>query len=205
MQLKRAEKGVRVIRLGGQLRAADADGDKPRRIEGTSAPYDTWTTMIDRPRYRWRERYQKGCFDESIRSSDVRCMFNHNVNQILGRTSNGTLTLDPSGDALTYSVRINSDDPMAVAVWARVRRGDVVGGSTWFIPTEVHTARRETKDGYEEDDTIVRAELWEQGPVVDGAYTDTDAAARARMRVLGIDDATALEREVQAILSGGKR
>lgn len=206
MRLQRALRGVSVGRLAGPVRATDAEADGPRRIEGTSAPYDSWTVLIDNPRYRLRERYARGCFDESLESgSDVRCCFNHDRNIILGRLSNGTLRLDPKGDGLTYSVDLNAEDPIAMAVHSRVKRGDVVGGSTWFIPIAVNTTRETVEGQFREDDTIVRADLWEQGPVIDGAYEDTDAAARACMRAAGISDRdyNLFEREIRGILAGG--
>ena len=169
MRLKRAVRGEFIGRLAGRAAATDSQADGPMRISGCTAPYDSWTTLVDLPRYRLRERYARGCFDKSIRESDVRCCFNHAINQVLGRTSNGTLRLDPSGDGLTYEVDVNPDDSMARDVWARVKRGDVVGGSTWFVPEKVETARSIEDGRMLEDDTIVRAELWEQGPVVDGA------------------------------------
>ena len=201
IELKRAAKGVEVGRLAaGDLRA-EGDG-KDRAIYGVSAPYGRWTTLAENKAFRWRERYGKGCFEESIARDDVRCCFNHNLAYVLGRKSAGTLTLDPEGDGLTYSVSVNPDDPMAVGVWARVKRGDVVGASTWFMPTEIETSSRNEDGRLEIDDTIVRADLYEQGPVTDGQYSEANAAARAIIRSVSEGDYTALRRLLTHALEG---
>ena len=77
----------RIARVGCELRAEDAGGKKVLR--GYSAVFDQesdtlggWFVEIIRP----------GAFDEVLRNKpDVRCLFNHDPNQVLGRTAAGTL------------------------------------------------------------------------------------------------------------------
>ena len=39
------------------------------------------------------ERIMPGCFDRACREDDVRALFNHNIDFVLGRSSSRTLTL----------------------------------------------------------------------------------------------------------------
>lgn len=186
MKLVRAEKGVEVGRLHvveGGCRAV-SKGDKPSGIRGIAAPWKRWTVLYESPSIRIREQYQRGCFDESLYSQDdIRCMYNHTPAMILGRRSAKTLRLADTDEGLEYEVEINSADPEAMAVLARVARGDVAGASTWFMPTEIVTEESRADDGkvlY--DDTIVKAMLYEAGPVTDGQYEDATATARSLER-----------------------
>ena len=186
MKLVRAEQGVEVGRLHvaeGVCRAV-TEGDRPTGIRGIAAPWNTWTVLHESPGIRIRERYQRGCFDESLHSQDdIRCMFNHTPAMILGRRKAKTLRLADTDEGLEYEVEINGADPMAMGVLARVSRGDVAGASTWFMPTEIVTEESRSPDGQVlYDDTIVKAMLYEAGPVTDGQYEDATAAARAIMR-----------------------
>ena len=120
------------------------------------------------------ERLMPTAFD-GVEAQDVRSTFNHDMNQILGRTSAGTLRLNVTEAGLDYQVEINQDDPMAVGVQARVDRGDVDGSSIWFY-IEDETRREEgEKVVYE----INKVRLVEVGPVALPAYTATTAEARA--------------------------
>ena len=186
MKLIRAQKGVLVGRLqlaAGACRAKDAEGDHPPGIRGISAPWESWTTLYESPSIRIREQYKRGCFDEAINGTgDVRCMFNHERTMILGRRAAGTMRIADSKEGMEYEVDVNMADPMAMGVFARVARGDVAGASCWFLPTEVQTTARQVGGRQEYDDTIVKADLYECGPVTDGAYSDATATARDILR-----------------------
>ena len=187
MRLIRAERGELVGRLAladGACRAVAGKDDKPSGIRGVSAPYESWTVLYDSPSMRVREQYKRGCFGESLKGKDdIRCMFNHRTEFILGRRAAGTLRLADTDEGLEYEVEINAADPMAMGVYARVARGDVGGASCWFRPTDVQTNERRSPDGkIEVEETIVKAELYECGPVTDGQYTDATAVARGIMQ-----------------------
>ena len=182
MKLTRAEEGVLVGRLmlrDGACRAAGSE-KSGRGIRGIAAPWDSFTVLYESPSVRIREQYARGCFDKSLKGDkDVRCMFNHEPMMILGRRGAKTLTLRDTDDGLEYEVEVNGSDPMAVGVYARVSRGDVAGASCWFMPTDVEKRETRLPDGrLEIEETIREADLYECGPVTDGAYSDATAAAR---------------------------
>lgn len=203
MKLVRAAEGELVGRLStvaGAARAKDGGENGKRSIAGIAAPYDSWTTLVDRGGFVWRERYAAGCFAGTLDSGDdVRACFNHRLNDILGRRAAGTLRLTETEEGLAYEVSVNGADPMAVGVYARVARGDVPGASCWFLPTRIDTVMTRDGDTERVDDTIVEARLYECGPVTDGQYSDATAAARA---VRGMLSAVADEsyRDFQAAL-----
>jgi HK97 family phage prohead protease len=80
----------------------------------------------------FRERIAPGAFTDAIKRDDVRALFNHDPNVVLGRKSSGTLTLGEDRKGLRYTITLNPDDPAAVSMAARVSRRDITGSSFWF-------------------------------------------------------------------------
>ncbi len=77
------------------------------------------------------ESIAPGAFRNSI-SQDVRALYNHNDDLVLGRTSAGTFTLEDRADGLWGSIKVNKKDSDAMNAYARVQRGDVSGCSFGF-------------------------------------------------------------------------
>ena len=166
----------------GLLSASRADGDAGEiSIRGLGAPYGVWTTLWDTPYSLVRERYAPGCFKTSLASDiDVMCCRDHKRDDILGRVSNNSLTLSEDSDGLSFDVRLNPDDPQAVRIYAQVKRQDIKGASTRFMVDEIETKEKKVDNRYVYDDTIVKATLFEVGPVTDPAYPTTTADVRER-------------------------
>jgi HK97 family phage prohead protease len=84
---------------------------------------------------------------------------------------------DPRG--LFYRVQINHDDPLAVAVWAQVAHGDLVGSSFAFdvdaIDEEWHAPRGR---GILPLRILWRVKLIDVAPVTRPAYSQTTIQAR---------------------------
>jgi HK97 family phage prohead protease len=130
----------------------------------------------------WDETVAAGAWKRTISKpdADIISTFNHNVDNLLGRTTAGTLALEESADGLLYATEINAADPNAVGIHARVARRDVSGSSVWF---------RVLKDLWEEPTednelevakrTILEAELFEVGPVTFPAFSQTTSEASA--------------------------
>lgn len=143
--------------------------DKPRQIIGHAAVFDTITDL------GWfKERVAKGTFAESIKRDDIRALFNHDPNIVLGRNKAGTLRL--SEDETGLAVEIDLPDTQ----WARdlrvsIERGDVTQMSFGF---EVLDASWETVDG-EDVRTLKRVKLWDVSLVTFPAYPTTDASVRS--------------------------
>lgn len=165
-----------------RLEARAASGGAGPVIEGYGAVYGVRTT-IQGWYDEWDEEIAAGAGAKAItEAADVRSMFNHDVNHVLGRTAAGSLRLSEDDGGLVYSVDINPDDPIAMSTHAKVARRDVTGSSIWFrvIREEWTTATED--NGLERDlRRILEYQLFETGPVTFPAFEMTTAAARSNL------------------------
>lgn len=116
------------------------------------------------------ESIAPGAFDDSV-SDDVRALYNHNTDLVLGRTSAGTMEIKQDSRGLWGRIRINRDDSDAMNAYARIQRGDITGCSFGFDIADQETEYRE--DGTVHW-TIKRVSpLYEISPCTFPAYQDT--------------------------------
>jgi hypothetical protein len=122
----------------------------------------------------FREMIAPGAFAKTLREADVRALYNHDPNFVLGRNTSGTLQMVEDDDGLFVDI-----DPPGTQ-WARdlmvsIKRGDVSQGSFRF---------RAVKDIWEKQDdgTVLRVlnevRLYDVSVVTFPAYADTDAYVR---------------------------
>ena len=123
------------------------------------------------------ESIAPGAFDESV-SGDVRALFNHNTDLVMGRTAAGTLELRQDSHGLWGRIRINREDTDAVNAYARIRRGDITGCSFGFEIAAEETDYRE--DGSIHWTITKIAPLYEVSPCTFPAYQETTVSARKR-------------------------
>jgi hypothetical protein len=162
----------------GELRMEKRDGE-PAKIVGYAAVFDSW---YEEPDMRFREKIRPGAFAKTIQEADIRALWNHNPDYVLGRTKNGTLTLREDERGLWMEVAPPE------AQWARdlmrsIERGDVDQQSFGFraIKEEWNT----TRDW--EERTLVEVHLFDVSPVTFPAYEDTIAQVRSLLEGAGID------------------
>ncbi len=112
--------------------------------------------------------------------TDVKGLFNHDRNYVLGTTGAGTLelTIDEDG-GLSYRIAYDPLDPDHVKVMRKIERGDVVGSSFAF-----RVAPSGDDWDYDEEGVLVRtvtkfSRISDVCPVTDPAYADTAAAQRS--------------------------
>lgn len=123
------------------------------------------------------ESIAPGAFDESIHG-DVRALYNHNDDLILGRTSAGTMSLRDDSHGLWGSIKINKNDSDAMNAYERIKRGDVTGCSFGFNIESEETEYREDGSVHW---TITKVNpLWEISPCVFPAYEATHVSARGK-------------------------
>lgn len=91
-------------------------------------PYNTPSSDLG----GFREIIKPGAFTRSLRQDDIRALWNHDPNWVLGRTSNGTLVLRDTPTALEAEITLDPQDPMHASWAARVERGDVNAMSFGF-------------------------------------------------------------------------
>lgn len=157
-----------------EVRAAEGSG--ARGIFGTAAVFDRGTVIAG----LFEERIAPGAFDDAIKDSDVRGLFNHDPNYPLGRTSAGTMTLAADGKALRYEI---PELPKSRAdVLEAIERRDVTGNSFSFQIEK--DSDQEWVDRSKEKKLPLRiikrvGRLYDVGPVTFPAYEQTKVAARA--------------------------
>ena len=123
------------------------------------------------------ESIAQGAFTESIHG-DVRALYNHNHDIVLGRTSAGTLALEDRAEGLWGTIKINPKDSAAMDAYERIKRGDITGCSFGF---EIEKESTEVRDDGSVHWTIEKVNpLWEVSPVSWPAYEATSIHARER-------------------------
>lgn len=123
------------------------------------------------------EEVAPGAVLKSLANNDIRCLFNHDSGVVLGRAGNKTLELKSDDKGLYGKVEINRNDPEAMAVYARIQRGDINACSFGFVPTKQDYENR--SDGSVK--FVVREmELFEVSAVTFPAYPQTEIAARQK-------------------------
>lgn len=125
------------------------------------------------------ERIKHGAFDRAAREDDVRGLFNHDENQVLGRTKSKTMRLTVDGRGLQYEITPPDTQAARDAVTV-LERGDVDGSSFAFLPNKVTWEEQRKADGsmlYIR--WIDEVRLYDVGPVTFPAYQSTEAGVRA--------------------------
>lgn len=155
-----------------RIEVRDGEGDSTPTIRGHAAVFNQWAEIIPG---LLRERVAPGTFKKTIREADVRALFNHNPDYVLGR--NRADTLDLHEDSTGLAVRI--DPPQTT--WAddlivSMKRGDVNQMSFGFKPVKWTEDRND--DGYL-DVTLREVRLFDVSVVTFPAYPQTDAWARS--------------------------
>ena len=150
-----------------------ADGDAPT-IEGYAARFNKWADIGG----MFRERIAPGAFVDTIADDDIRALFNHDPNFVLGRTSNGSLRLNEDKKGL-FMENTPPGTQAANDVIALIDRRDVTGQSFGFSVQEEKWATKEIDDVSVEHRTITKAKLYDVGPVTYPAYEITTVATRS--------------------------
>jgi uncharacterized protein len=123
-----------------------------------------------------RERIMPGAFDGMV-GRDIISTFNHDPNQLLGRTSSGTLRYSVDERGLFYEVDL-PDTQLGRDTATLAERGDLDGSSFWF---DFHGSEYEkrTEEGGEIWELKRVEGLVEFGPVTVPAYKATTAYKRS--------------------------
>lgn len=151
---------------------ADVDEDDSGSLVGYAAVFDQPTTLWE----GFTEVVRKGAFTTTIVEDDIRALFNHKDDFVLGRTKPGTLELEEDD----HGLRVVIDLPPAQ--WAQdlrasISRGDIDAMSFGFI------VRKDTMER-DDDGTTLRelldVILFDVSPVTWPAYPTTEISARGQ-------------------------
>jgi HK97 family phage prohead protease len=154
-----------------ELRVGE-DGDE-NFIEGHAAVFDSWSETLGGI-FPFKEKVRKGAFVDSLGQDDIRALFNHDPNYVLGRNKAGTLHL--TEDERGLLVKISPPN----TTWAKdlrtsIERGDINQMSIGFV---VEDDEWRYEDGYDVRE-LKKVKLYDVSPVTFPAYTATDVGVRA--------------------------
>lgn len=176
-----------------------ANGGKT--INGHAAVFNEEYVLWNSPTLRVVERIKPGTFTRAIQEKqDVRCLFNHTADNILGRTKADTLTMEQDDKGLKFDCSL-PDTQLGRDLPISISRRDITGCSFAFI------VRKEKRDEEERDGkTVIQREiqdvdLFDVGPVTYPAYEGTDVGARAS-ELRGMFDEEDVPLSVLAVLKG---
>jgi HK97 family phage prohead protease len=188
----------RIVSRTGDLRAeAQAEGDAKQRIVGHAAVFDEWTTLYEGESFVWREIVRPGAFKDAIaENQDVRSLWNHDANWVLGRTTAGTLRLSEDETGL-LSDTDPPDTQFARDLMLLIARGDVSQMSFAFTVRRGDETKTTEKDGvvvsedggervtiYRQGNQVIEERellsmnLFDVSPVTYPAYEQTDVGLR---------------------------
>jgi len=150
--------------------------------EAAGTEYWLWDDVV--------ERIMPGAFDRALKEDDVRALFNHDPDNLLGRQSAMTLRLRTDDRGLEYAIR-PADTQVGRDLIANIRAENITGSSFSFIPRPGGTVIREEVDEDDKTTYVIErydVEVWDVGPVTFPAYEATTAGVRSED---GVDPARA--------------
>ncbi|HIF6681415.1 TPA: HK97 family phage prohead protease [Serratia marcescens] len=157
----------------GEVRAEQQE-DQPTRIIG----YGSVFNIRSEPLWGFREIIKPGAFDDVL-NDDVRGLFNHDPNFILGRSTSGTLKVSVDERGLQYNIEAPDTQTIRDLVLAPMKRGDINQSSFAF------RVARDGDNWYEDEEGVVIREihkfsrLYDVSPVTYPAYQAADSAVRS--------------------------
>ena len=156
-----------------ELRIQRKDESDHPKIVGYAAVFDSLSEDLG----GFREKIAQGAFKNSIsRGDDVRALFNHDSNYVLGRSLSNTLNLNEDRKGL----RIEIDPPdtqFSNDLLVSIGRGDISQMSFGFY-TKSDTWE-ESEDKKEVTRTLNEVDLVDVSPVTFPAYPETQVALRS--------------------------
>lgn len=147
--------------------------DKPPRLVGHAAVFNSLSEDLG----GFREQILPGAFLEALEKDDIRALWNHDANYVLGRKASGTLRLAEDVRGLAIEIDLPDTPTIRDLVQAPIERGDVnhmsfqfglrPGGQDWAKDDEGRVVR-----------TLKKLRLFDVSPVTFPAYRQTDIAVR---------------------------
>ena len=151
-----------------------ADGDGVRRLEGYAAVFDTLSEVI----WDFREKIDSGAFAKTIKKDDIRALWNHNPDFVLGRNRakpKSTLDIEEDDHGLR-TIIYPPDTQMGRDAVISIERGDVSQMSFGFVTMEDSWEKDENKQLIR---TLKKVRLFDVSPVAFPTYPDTAIQLRA--------------------------
>lgn len=161
-----------------ELRVIDETDNGGNAIEGYASVFDSWSEELggESP---FREKVVKGAFEETIQQDDIRALFNHDPNYVLGRNRSGTLELAEDEKGLRVRI-IPPATQWAKDLLVSIKRGDITQMSFGFTVI----LDRWSYEDYMDVRELLKVKLYDVSPVTFPAYTQTECGIRSMDDVL---------------------
>lgn len=153
----------------------EGEENEGRTVEGYAAVFNTPT------RVGWFEEViEAGAFDNAIKVSDCRALFNHDSNHLLARQKSGTLTLELDAKGLKYRFE-SPNTQTGNDILEMMGRGDLAESSFAFtVKSEAWEEEKDDDGNWNYRRVIKEVEyLYDVSPVTYPAYADTTVAKRS--------------------------
>jgi HK97 family phage prohead protease len=177
--------------------AQDGEPESSVYIKGYAALTEVPTVLYESEMESYEEVISKGAFDDVL-ENDVRCLFNHDSNQILGRSTSGTLTYGVDESGLYYECMLDISIMSHSDLYKSITRGDISQSSFAFKVKEdkVEIYNNEETEKEVCKRTILKfQELYDVSPVTFPAYADTSVMGRSVQNVKAEIEAAKKEAE----------
>jgi len=163
-----------------ELRVVDSvsePGVEPA-IEGYASVFDSWSEELG-GNSPFREKVVKGAFEETIQIDDIRALFNHDPNYVLGRNKAGTLTLEEDEKGLKVRI-VPPDTQWAKDLLVSIKRGDITQMSFGFTVILDRWSYEDNIDVRE----LLKVKLFDVSPVTFPAYSQTECGIRSMFDIM---------------------
>jgi HK97 family phage prohead protease len=152
-----------------------ADESGKKTIRGYAAIYNSVTDL------GWcKEIIVQGAFDDCL-NDDVRCLFNHDSDNVLGRTLSGTCRVGSDYIGLWYECDLDENNTDHMNLWGCIKRGDITQSSFAFSIAECEWEfGSEEYEGEDLRRIIKCGQLFDVSPVTYPAYQNTSVSARSK-------------------------
>jgi len=170
--------GVERRTVSAELRTGAGDEFS---LLGYAATFNSWSKDLG----GFREIIRPGTFVRSIRAgADVKCLFNHAADNILGRTKSGTLQVEEDSKGLRFRCQLDRTSQAHRDLYSAVKRGDIdecsfafsvaKGGQSWDEGTNPETGEPIAQR------TLTDVDLIDVSCVTYPAYNQTSVEGRTK-------------------------
>ncbi|MBE3072697.1 MAG: HK97 family phage prohead protease [Acidobacteria bacterium] len=171
-----------------------ADDGQPARIVGHPVVYDRWSEDLG----GFREKVMPGALTKTLQESDIRVLFNHDPNFVLGRNRSGTAIFTDEAKRLRMECVPPDTQTIRDLVLEPMRRGDInqmsfafrVAGPAFIREKRTDAIPAGTGEVWNADYTereLHALQMFDGSVVTFAAYPQTDVQVRSAMTEAGLD------------------
>ena len=157
----------------GNLEVRTAEDDGKQTLEGYAAIFNSLSEDLG----GFKEKVRKGAFKKTLKEADVRALYNHDPNYVIGRTKSGTLELAEDDKGLQIKA-YPPDTTWSRDMLTTIERGDVDQMSFQFnVVKELWDEKQNLRE-------LLEVELFDVSPVTFPAYPTTTVQVRSLLEWL---------------------